>query len=95
MKKVTITFVILLIFSISAYAETGTQGSQQGQMGQGMMMGQGQQMPMNCPKMQQMHGQGMMQGGQQMPMAHDGARYDDAGDDADDDGRYEHAGTDH
>jgi hypothetical protein len=69
MKKVTITLVILLIFSISAYAETGMQGSQQGQMGQGMMMEQGQQMPMNCPKMQQMHGQEMMQGGQQMPMA--------------------------
>lgn len=68
MKKVTITLVILLSFSISAYAETGMQGSQQGQMGQGMMMEQGQQMPMNCPKMQQMHGQGMMQVGQQMPM---------------------------
>jgi hypothetical protein len=68
MKKVTITLVILFMFSISAYAETDMQGSQQGQMGQGMMMEQGQQMPMNCPKMQQMHGQGMMQGGQQMPM---------------------------
>jgi hypothetical protein len=68
MKKVTITLMILLIFSISAYAETGMQGSQQGQMGQGMMMGQGQQMPMNCPKMQQMPGHEMTMGGHQMPM---------------------------
>ena len=63
MKKVTITLMILLIFGISAYAETGMQGDKQGQMGQGKMMEQGQQMPMNCPKMQKMQGQGMMQGG--------------------------------
>jgi hypothetical protein len=68
MKKVTITLMILLMFSISAYAETGMQGGRQDQMGQGMMMDKGQQMPMNCPKMQKMHGEGMMQGGQQMPM---------------------------
>jgi len=69
MKKIVMALAIMFIFSIPAYAETGMQGSQQGQMGQGMMMEQGQQMPMNCPKMQQMHGQGMMQAGQQMPMA--------------------------
>lgn len=52
---------IMFIFSISVYAETGTQGSRQGQMGQGIMMEQGgQQMPVNCPKLQQMYGQGMM-----------------------------------
>lgn len=69
MKKLVVALAIMCIFSISVYAETGMQGSQQGQMGQGMMMEQCRQMPMNCPKMQQMQGQGMMQAGQQMPMA--------------------------
>jgi hypothetical protein len=64
MRKVTITLMILLIFSISAYAETGMKGGKQDQMEQGKSMGQEQQMPaMQCPKMQKMQGQGMMQGG--------------------------------
>ena len=37
MKKLTIVLVFLFVFSISAYAQMG---GQQGQMGQGMMMGQ-------------------------------------------------------
>jgi len=69
MKKLVMALAIMFIFSISVYAETGMQGSQQGQMGQGMMMGQGQQMPaMQCPKMQQMQGREMTMGGHQMPM---------------------------
>lgn len=52
MKRLIIGVVILFVCSIPAYAEMG---SQQGQMGQGMMTGEGQQMPMmNCPMMQQM-----------------------------------------
>jgi len=65
MKRLTVILVILFCFSISAYAQMG---GQEGQMGQGMMIGGGQQPMMNCPMMQQMPGQGMMQGGQQMPM---------------------------
>jgi hypothetical protein len=48
--------MILCVFSISAYAQTGMMESRQGQMGQGMMMEQGKQQPM-CPMM----GQDMMQ----------------------------------
>jgi len=69
MKKWMIVFMVLFVFYVPAYAQMGMMGGQQGQMGQGMMMGEGQQMPMmNCPMMQQMPGQGMAQGGQQMPM---------------------------
>jgi hypothetical protein len=64
MKKLVMALAIMLIFSISGYAET----EMQGQMGQGMMMGQGHQMPMNCPKMQQMQGHEMTMGGHKMPM---------------------------
>jgi hypothetical protein len=67
MMKTVLTLFIVCIFSISAEAQMGMMG---GQMEQGKTMGQEQQMPaMQCPKMQQMSGQGMMQGGQQMPMA--------------------------
>ncbi|HKZ58100.1 MAG TPA: periplasmic heavy metal sensor [Thermodesulfovibrionales bacterium] len=63
MKKLVFISVILFVFTISAYAQMGMMGSQQGgQMGQGMM---GEMPMMNCP-MQQMQGQGMMQGGQPM-----------------------------
>ena len=61
MKKWMIVFMVLFVFYVPAYAQMGMMGGQQGQMGQGMMMGEGQQMPMmNCPMMQQMPGQGMM-----------------------------------
>ena len=69
MKKLLFTLLILFVFSVSTYAQMGSDmtGSQKGEMQQGTMMGEGQQMPMmNCPKMQ---GQGMMmQDSQQMPM---------------------------
>jgi hypothetical protein len=61
MRRLIIVIVILFVFSIPAYSQTGMMGGKQGQMGQGMMMGEGQQTPMmNCPMMQQMPGQGMM-----------------------------------
>jgi Spy/CpxP family protein refolding chaperone len=66
MKRLLSAFAVMLLFCISAYAETGMPAKQQGQMGQGMMMGQGQQMHSMCPKMQQMHGQGMGGGPQMM-----------------------------
>jgi hypothetical protein len=67
MKRLIIISMILCVYSMSAYAQTGMMESQQGQMGQGMMMGEGKQQPMmNCPMMQQMSGQGAMQSGQQM-----------------------------
>jgi len=63
MKKLVFISVILFAFTISAYAQMGMMGSQQGQMGQEMM---GEKMPMmDCP-MQQMSGQGMMQDGKPM-----------------------------
>jgi hypothetical protein len=70
MKKWMIVFMVFFVFNIPAYAQMGMMGGQQGQMGQGMMMGEGQQMPMmNCPMMQQMPGQGvMMQNMMQMMM---------------------------
>jgi hypothetical protein len=68
MKKWMIVFVVLFVFNVPAYAQMGMMGGQQGQTGQVMMMGGGQQPMMNCPTMQQMPGQGMAQGGQQMPM---------------------------
>ena len=68
MKKLIIISVVLLAFASFAYAQMGMMGGQQqGQMGQGMKMGEGQPMQMMCPKMQ---GKGMMQGGQQMQMMH-------------------------
>ncbi len=61
MKKLIIILLFLFVFSIPAYAQMGMMGGKQGQMGQGMIMGEGQQTPMmNCPMMQQMPGQGMM-----------------------------------
>ena len=56
MKRLIIISMILCVFSISAYAQTGMMESRQGQMGQGMMMEEGKQQPM-CPMM----GQDMMQ----------------------------------
>jgi hypothetical protein len=56
MKRLILIVGILFAFSLSAYAQMGVMGGQQSQMGQGMMMGEGQQMPM----MKQMMGQGMM-----------------------------------
>jgi hypothetical protein len=56
MRRLIIVIAILFVFNIPAYAQMGTMGGQQGQMGQGMMMGEGQQTPM----MKQMMGQGMM-----------------------------------
>ncbi len=56
MRRLIIVIVIFFVFSIPAYAQMGMRGGQQGQMGQGMTMGEGQQMPM----MKQMRGQGMM-----------------------------------
>jgi len=66
MKRLIICVSILFIFATSGHAEmTGQKGNE----GHEMMKGEGQQMQMMCPKMQQMHGQGMMQGGgHQMPM---------------------------
>ena len=63
MKRLLFTLFILFVFSISAYAQMGSDmtGKQKVEMQQGPMMGEGQQMPMmDCPKMQQMQGQGMM-----------------------------------
>ena len=82
MKKLIICIAIVVTFTVSAYAQTGSatnEGQQNPMTGCGCSkmqqmpmkqgaMGEGQQMPMMCPKMQQMQGQGMMQGGQQMPM---------------------------
>lgn len=39
MRKIIIIPVILFVFSVSAYAQMGMMGSQQGPMGQGMMQG--------------------------------------------------------
>ncbi len=57
-----IALVILLVFNIPAYAQTGMMGSQKGEAKQQGMMGEGQQMSMmQCmPMMMQMSGQGMM-----------------------------------
>jgi len=64
MKKLIIVPVILLAFASFAYAQMGMTGGLQ----EGMKMGEGQPMQMMCPKMQQMQGQGIMQGGKQMQM---------------------------
>jgi Spy/CpxP family protein refolding chaperone len=63
MKKLIFFVLILFVFSISAYAQMGSDmtGGQKDEMSRHSMMGEGQSM-MNCPKMQQMQGQGMMQG---------------------------------
>ena len=71
MNRVICALFIVLVFSVSVEAQMccGAKGEQKGDMPQSTMTVEGQQMPMmNCPKMQQMQGQGMMQGGQQMPM---------------------------
>ena len=66
MKRLIICVSILFISAISGHAEMA---GQKGNEGHEMMKSEGQQMQMMCPKMQQMHGQGMMQGGgHQMPM---------------------------
>lgn len=54
MKRLMIVSAMLFVFSIPAYAQMGMMGGQQGQKGQGVMMGEGQQM------MKQMMGDGMM-----------------------------------
>jgi hypothetical protein len=60
MKRLIIVLSFLFVFSISAYAQTGMMGSQQGKMGEGMM-GEGKQKPMmNYSRMRQMYGQRMM-----------------------------------
>jgi hypothetical protein len=61
MKRTMIALAVLFLFGISAYAETDTKASEQDHTGQGHQM-------MMCPKMQQMHGQGMAQGGMKCPM---------------------------
>ncbi len=63
MKKLIFFVLILFVFSISAYAQMGSDmtGGQKDEMSRHSMMGEGQSM-MDCPKMQQMQGQGMMQG---------------------------------
>jgi hypothetical protein len=66
MKRLISAFAVMLLFCISAYAETDMPAKQQGQMGQGMMMGQAQQKHSMCPMMEQMHGQGMGGGSQMM-----------------------------
>lgn len=72
MKKLLLyALLFLFVLSVPAYAQMGEAmtGEQKCGMCQQNIMGEEQQMPMvNCPKMQQMQGQGMMQGGQQMPM---------------------------
>ena len=64
MKRLMIVSAMLFVFSIPAYAQMGMMGGQQGQKGQGVMMGEGQQMmPMmeKCQQMmKQMMGDGMM-----------------------------------
>ena len=67
MKRLAIVFAVLLVFSVSAYAQMGEgmKPEQKGQMGQGMMGGEGK-MPM-MPMCQEMMKQKMGEG-QQMPM---------------------------
>lgn len=63
MKYLVICLLAIFVFTAPLYAETA---APQQQTGEAAMPG-GQQMQMKCPMMQ-MHSQGMMQGGQQMPM---------------------------
>ena len=67
MKRLTIVFAVLFIFSVSADAQMGggMKPEQKGPMGQGMMGGEGK-MPM-MPMCQEMMKQQMGEG-QQMPM---------------------------
>jgi|GEM_PF-3540646 len=58
MKKLTICFAVLIVFSVPSYAQMAGPHKQ---AGQGMMGGQ--QMGMMCPMMQQMHGGQQMTGG--------------------------------
>lgn len=65
MKKAIVVLAMLFLSSVAAHAQTGggMTGEQKGQAGQGMMMGEGQQMQMMqmcMPMMKQMMGQGMM-----------------------------------
>lgn len=64
MKRLMIVSAMVFVFSIPAYAQMG---GQHGQMGQGMMTGEGQQMMPMMEKCQQMM-KGMTGEGQQMPM---------------------------
>jgi hypothetical protein len=61
MKNLMICLLMMFVFTMPLYAETD---APQQQTGTAPMPG-GPQMHMKCPMMQ-MHGQGMMQGGQQM-----------------------------
>ena len=67
MKRAMIVCAVVLLFGISAYAETDTKAEP----------GQGQQMM--CPKMQEMQGQGMMKGAHQMPMMQHGQGMEQGG----------------
>lgn len=65
MKRLIIVLMGLFVFSISAQAQMGgMMGGQKGEIKQGMMMGEGQQMmpmmQMCMPMMKQMMGHGMM-----------------------------------
>ncbi len=65
MKKTIVILAMLFLSSVSAQAQTdgGMMGEQKDQVGQGMRMGEGQQMQMMqmcMPMMKQMMGQGMM-----------------------------------
>lgn len=64
MKRLLLMFVILALWTVTAFAQTGTHGGMQGHE---MMPEKGKKMPMmHCPGMQQMSG-GMMREGKQMP----------------------------
>ncbi|MDP1758209.1 MAG: hypothetical protein Q8K77_00240, partial [Thermodesulfovibrionales bacterium] len=67
MKRLAIVFAVLFVFSVSAHAQMGEgmKPEQKGQMGQGMMGGEGK-MPM-MPMCQEMMKQKMGEG-QQVPM---------------------------
>ena len=60
MKRAIIAFAVVLLFGISAYAETDTKAAQKDQPGQGQQM--------MCPKMQQMQGQGWRRAPDEVPM---------------------------
>lgn len=60
MKKTIFFLTVIIMLTVSVHAETV---GRQSETDPGMMTGHGQMM---CPKMKQMQGQGMIQGGQQM-----------------------------
>jgi Spy/CpxP family protein refolding chaperone len=63
MRKLLFFVLILFVFSISAYAQMGSDmtGGQNGEMSQHSMIG-GEQSMMDCPKVQQIQGHGIRQG---------------------------------